>query len=249
MPENYASRYFRGQGPLHLSRRNADGSPVGYLFIGDVGEVSMTPNVDRGNVIENVSGSRAIAASWLNSVSFNVSFSMRSVKPEHLAMNLQGANTVVAAGSATDEPHAAGLGLMIALSKVKVSNVVVTDSTGVTTYVVNTDYVVHADIGAVEILSTGSITDAQDLLIDYDYAAQHHVDADPQNLAYSVLFAGINTADDDKQTRCEIFKFKPDPGAFDLISTEAAQSPVNGVAELDTLRTAGNQLFTWKTED
>lgn len=54
----------------------------------------------------------------------------------------------------------------------KVTNIVVTDSTGATTYVENTDYTVQ--VGAdgytrIARITTGSITDGQQVLVDYDY--------------------------------------------------------------------------------
>jgi hypothetical protein len=246
--ENFASHYFRGQGPLYISDRNSDGSPVGFRFVGDVGEVSLQPNVSRGQVIENVTGGRAIGASWLDQVSYNLTINMRSIKPEHMALALHGSATSISASSVTNQVQVAKLGLMIALVHTKLSSVVVTDTAGTTTYVAGTDYVLYADEGLIEILSGGAITDLQTLHVDYNYAAQATVNADPNNNARFVMFSGMNTANNNKRTRCEIYKTKLDPAAYSLISNEAAEGPISGVVELDMLRSSGDRLFKWKLE-
>ncbi len=56
-----------------------------------------------------------------------------------------------------------------------VSNVTVEDSGGGgTTYVADTDYVVHADLGRVEIVEGGDIADGSDLDITYDVGAHSY---------------------------------------------------------------------------
>jgi hypothetical protein len=247
--EQYDSKYFRGQGPLYLANRDANGAPTGFVFIGDVSAATLSPQIDRSEKLENVSGSSAIAVSALKSVKYGLSLTMDSVKAAHLAIALSASLTTKAAASVTDEAVTGYHDKFSALLHNKVSNVVVTDITGVTTYVADTDYVVKADEGIIEILSTGSIADAQALLVDYDYASQKHVKSDPGNVEKYLMFGGINTADNDKRTRCEVYKCKLDPGALSLITADVQGVTINGVVELDALRAAGDQLFSWKIED
>lgn len=249
MSEQFESRYFAGQGPLFLAARDANGEPAGLIFIGDVGEVSLTPNVENSEVRENVTGSRGIASSILVGTEYNMSITMRSIKPDHLAVALQGAVTTKAGDSVTDEEHIAYAGKFIRLLHNKVSTVVVTSDPAGTTYVVNDDYIVHADEGMIEIVSGGAIDDEDPLLIDYAYAAQHHVSADPGNIDRYIVFAGMNSADNDKQTRCEIYKAKLDPGVLGLIGSEQQEITITGRILVDMLRPAGDRFFSWKTED
>jgi len=249
MPEQFDSYYFAGQGPLFIAQRDANGLPAGLMFVGDLGEANLTPNVDTSEVRENVTGQRLIGSSIRNSLEYSLSINMRSVKPEHLAQALQGSNTAKAAGSVTDETHKGYSDKFTPLKYSKVSSVVVTDSTGVTTYVADTDYVLHADEGLIEVLSAGSITDGEDLLIDYDYADQHHIAADPGNLEYYLVFAGLNRANNDKQTRCEMYRVKLDPGVLGLIQEQQAEMTITGRLLTDMTRAAGDRLFSWKLED
>jgi len=249
MPETFGSRYYRGQGKLFIGDRDANGQPINLKFVGDLASASLTPQVERSEVIENTTGSNGTAASWLKSAKYNLSLALRSVDPAHLREALQGANTAKAGASVTDEAHTCMLGAASPLAHTNVSSVVVTGAGGTPTYVADTDYVVHGPEGMIEWLSGGTITDALSVLIDYDYAAQHHVSASPNNAQRYLVFAGKNSADGDKQTRCEIFKCKLDPGALDLITDEAADMQIGGVVEQDSARAPGDQFFTWKLQD
>jgi len=75
------------------------------------------------------------------------------------------------AGSTTDQAVNGYHDLWIDLGKKQISSVVVTDSGGTTTYTEGTDYEVDTANGLLKVLSGGSITDGQALLVDYSYAA------------------------------------------------------------------------------
>jgi len=249
--ENFDSRYFRGQGKLFIASRDAVGAPTGLLFLGDLSSAELSPNMERDETIENVTGSNAVGSSYLKRAQYNISIAMRSIRHDHLAQALHGTDTAKAAAAVTDEPHSGYHDKFIKLEHTNVSAVVVTDSTGVTTYTEGAanDYILHADEGMIEILSTGSISDAEALLVDYDYAGQHHIAIAPHNQEKYLVFAGKNSADNDKMTRCEMYKVKLDPGALSLITDSTADMSISGTLLLDSLRTAGDQFYSWKTED
>jgi hypothetical protein len=249
MPEQYDSRYFSGQGKLRIGLRDATGQPLGLEFIGDVGAATLTPSVDKETVTENVTGSSGIGAEFIKKVEYQFSMQMRSFKPEHAAIAMHASNLPKASGTVTDEAKKGYHGKFTSLNHIKVSSVVVTNAAGTTTYTAGTDYILDADGGMLEILSDGTITDAQDLLIDYSYAAQHHVSAAPGNKYYYLSFDGVNRADNNKKVRCEIYKLNLSPSAMALIEDKSAEIPITGTVILDTLRPAGDQFFSWKTED
>ncbi len=250
MPEQFDSVYFRGQGPLMIGGRDANGKPTGLEFVGDLESVSLTPNIERFETIENTSGSGAIGASGVKRTSYSISIGFRSVKPSHLKLALQGALTAKSAGTVTNEAHTAYLDKFTPLDHTNISSVVVTGVGGTPTYVENTDYVVHAAEGLIEFISGGTITDATPVEIDYSYAAQQHVKVAPQNADKFLVFNGINTANNDKRVRVELYKVQIDPGALDnLISDEPGPMTINGVLLLDTARAAGDQLYSVKAED
>jgi hypothetical protein len=249
MAELFDSKYFRGQGKMFLADRDATGKAINAIFIGDCSAANISPNVSRGQHLESVSGARAIAASWIDSLQYTLSLTLHSVKGAHLARALQGASTAKVSASVTNEAHTAKDDAFIILAHNKISAVTITDVAGPTTYVANTDYVVHANEGLIEVLAAGSIADASVVHVDYTYAAQTHITTDPGNVAKYLIFAGKNTADSDKQIRCECFKVKIDPAALPMLGTDVANMTMSGVVEKDTLRTSGDQFFSWKIED
>ncbi len=250
MSEQFDSVYLRGQGPLLLGLRDSTtGKPLGLEFAGDVSAIGITPGIERKKVIENVTGIGGTGASITTGVSLALSITFRSIKPSHLARICQGVATAQAAASITDEAHNGYLGKMIPLAHTKVSSVVVTDSAGTTTYTITTDYLVHADEGLIEIVDGGAITDAEDLLIDYAHAAQNLMQANPGNVDLYAVFAGMNSANSDKQVRGSLYKINLDPGAPDLISDDAVEMTVSGEVLLDTLRPSGDQYYSLQTED
>lgn len=248
MAEQFESKYFRGQGKVFLAPRDAAGNPAGLVFVGDLTSADLSPQIEKEEIIENTTGTNGLGASVTTSRKYSLSMVMRSVKKEHLAIALQADLTTKASGSVTDESHTAYADKMIALVHHKVSTVVVTNSAGTTTYTVNTDYIVHADEGMIEILSTGNIADGSTVLIDYSYTAQGHLAANPSSQYQYLVFAGVNSADNDKQVRCEIYKLKLDPSVLSMITSNITDMTLTGEVVLDTLRAAGDQFYSWKLE-
>lgn len=250
MSEQFDTIYWRGQGPAFLAARDSSGNPLGFAFLGDIDTIEGSANISSVKVKENVTGQRLTAAVFITDSEYPITINFKSAKPEHLAQALQGSLTTKTAGSVTDEAVTGHHDKFLKLAHVKCSSIVVTDSTGTTTYVADTDYVAYGDEGMIEILSTGSITDGESLLVDYDYAAQKHISANPANADYMLVFPGINTANNDKRGRCTIFKLKIDPAFLSLVQqdTEGTLS-VTAEMQVDTLRSEGNQLYAWEYED
>jgi hypothetical protein len=104
-----------------------------------------------------------------------LSLELNDMTREALAIALQGTGAAYSqgSGSITDEVVTAKLGKFVELSKrnIAVAGFVVTNSAGTVTYVLNTDYTVNYALGLLEILSTGAITEAQSLKVDFTYSA------------------------------------------------------------------------------
>jgi hypothetical protein len=247
--EQFETKYFRGQGPVFLEELAPDGSGLGLLFIGDVSEANVEPNVERFDVRENVSGVGRTGAAGIRSVDYGLSLTMRSIRKDALAIALRALVTPKVAASVTDEQHVARLGRFIALKHVKVSAFILTDSTGVTTYVDGDDYKLHADEGMVEILDEGGIADGAEVLADYSYAAQNHLAVNPKQAYFRLIFAGMNTADSDKQVRAEFYRVQLDPSAVSMITDDVEEHELTGRVVHDTSRPDGDQLFSWKLEE
>src|SRR5680860_1205105 len=104
MPEQFDTRYFRGQGPLFMGARDAAGNPAGLIFVGDLGEATVTGNIERAEIRENVSGIGALGSSFVRAVNYELSISMRSIKRDHLA-RAAGGRVQKASASVSNEVH------------------------------------------------------------------------------------------------------------------------------------------------
>lgn len=247
--ELYDSRYYSGQGPVMLAERGVNGLPLGYTFIGDVGDVTLTPNVTTETVIENVTGSSGTGTQFITRVEYNFAMNMRSIKNAHLAISLQASNTAKASAQVQNEAHIAYAGKLVVLNNIKVSAVTVTNSAGTTTYDAGDDYILDAAKGTLDIPAGSAITDGSVINVDYTHAAQHHLSTNPGQRDYSLAFAGVNRADGNKQTRCEIYQLRLSPSSLNMISQNAIEQAITGTVILDTRRAAGDQFFSWKIED
>ncbi len=247
--EQFDSRYFRGQGKIFIGPRDSAGKPAGLVFVGNVTSAVITGNIERASKVESVTGKGGIGSSFIKSSKYAVSLALSSIKAAHLKEALHGIVTVKTGASVTDESHLAYDDAFILLIHTKVSAVIVTDNTNTTTYAAGADYVLDADAGTIEILSTGAIVNAQEVYADYTYAAQTHTSASPNNDEKYIFFDGINSADNDKRVRSEMYKTKISPGALALITDETTDIQLDGEIELDSVRPVGDQFFSWKTED
>jgi len=251
MAEQFDTKYFSGQGPVFIAERDASGQPKGLEFIGDMTTVTLTPSVDKETVTENVSGSSAIGASFTKSVKYDFSMQMRSIKPDHLSIALQSSNTVKNLQTVTDASVTAYKGKFIALPHVKtfIVDVRMAGDQNSVSYIHNIDYIMHSDKGMIEILDGGDIVNESQLRVDYTYEAQHHLAVAPEEKDYYIVFAGMNRADNNKQTRCEMYKVRLSPGSLAMIESKSAEMPITGTVMWDALRPAGDRLFSWKIED
>ena len=161
-------------GDIYVDRKDASGQSTGFVKIG-AGKLEIKPNVEQK---ELVSKGRDTYGQVLASVSIPkpADFAIEFLEADRqvLAMALMGqdADISVAAGTVTDESVTAHLGRWSFLDHANVSSVVVTDSTGATTYVEGTDYEVDERQGGIRPLPGGSISDGDELLVDYAYGAE-----------------------------------------------------------------------------
>ena len=159
---------FLGKGQVYIDR-NMTG---GYLPIGNATKFAIAET--DADVKERTSRQKDTYGQALDRVALpkpaKITIEMDEIDANNLGIALRGSvESVTSTGSITDESHDAILGKYIKLAHSNVSTVVITDSTGNTTYTEGTDYKVRGSVGLIEILSGGSITDGEALLIDYDY--------------------------------------------------------------------------------
>ena len=128
--------YYSGQGRLYVAERNADGTPKGFTPIGNVPNLELAIEVTKFEHTESMSGSRATDQVIIQEKKGTFTMTMEDMKPSNLALALWGQQETVAAGVTVANDNVTAylnsgsetMGVHIALSYPKVSNVVIKDN-------------------------------------------------------------------------------------------------------------------------
>lgn len=251
------TRYYSGQGIVLVAELDSNNVPQGFRNIGNVPDLKLAIEVEVEEKKESSTGQRATVLRLEKEKKASFSATLEDLSKETLAMALRGSAASVTSGSVEDEAIVACLGYTVPLEHPGVSNVVVTDATGVTTYELDKNYTINAEAGSINILTdaaqtaagaAANIADAAALLVDYDHVAYEQVDAlTAANKYYALRFEGLNTADSNKAVIVEIFRISADPlKELALINDETAAMTLDGSIMADLTRTVGSQFFREK---
>ena len=223
------SEYFSGQGNILLAEY-VGGVIQGYRHIGNVPELKITTDQTVLEHKESTSGARATDLRLTQETKVGVTMTVESLNLENLNLVMYGTSTVTAAGSVVDEAITARSGLTVPLANIGVSNVVVTDNTGATTYVDGTDYTINDSVGSINFVSGGAIADGSVVLVDYDYQKQATTSALTQGRKeYAIRFEGLNTVDNNAPVVIQGWKFSPDAlKELALIQDDIDSIPLEG---------------------
>lgn len=220
------------------------GSPEtdGWRLIGNCGALTLAHSEDEKFVLNfrNSAGGKANSRTMISAVTLSANIYDRTAV--NLAMGAKGTAAAVTSGSATNEVqygwHAADR--RIILNHLNPTSIVVKNSAEVVTYVLNTDYTVSN--GLITVLSTGAITNGQELHISYSYAAYNKIEALVNSgIEYAVKFYGLNAAQSDTPVVISMHKVKfGAAGEMSMISEDFVSLDVTGEILADeTIVTAG----------
>ena len=153
---------------------------LGELYMGNCPSLGLSIETEKAEHYCSETGLREKDASVVLEVKRTGSLTCDNMSGTNVALFLSGSTgTITQAGaSVTDEVidvipgryYQLGLGVSTPVGARKVSAVVVTNSAGTTTYVAGTDYLLDADRGRLQILTTGTIV-AGEIKVDYTKAA------------------------------------------------------------------------------
>lgn len=165
---------FIGSGDLYMDRFDDDGNAQGLYPVGNAVKFAIAEDAE---IKERESRMRGTYGQVLDSVPIKkpakISITLNDLDAENLALVLFGtvSDINITGAVITDEALTARHDKWVELlyRNITAASVTITDSTGVTTYVEDTDYEVDYRLGMIKALSTGSITDEEALLVDYTY--------------------------------------------------------------------------------
>lgn len=165
-----------GAGQLFFDRFDNSGAKTGERHLGNCTAFTLTTEVEKVEKFSSLNAAKLLYKSVIKSIKATGKITLDEFDPANLALVLLGDEGVITqtAGSVTAASplsFTTKKGYGMKLSHYQVSNVVVKDSTGATTYVSGTDYQVNAKAGAIYIPETTTIVDGSIIKASYDYAA------------------------------------------------------------------------------
>lgn len=168
---------FLGSGDLYFDRLTDAGVPQGAKIEGSCTQFALNPESEikeqTGRGRDNYG--QVIAAATLPGKT-NIKVTLNQLDAQNLAVAFLG--DVVEGGQEAGSIAAGAPAVVTArhdryveIGKEVLSNVVVKDATDTTTYVAGTDYILHARLGMIKVLSTGAIANGATLHVSGDYGA------------------------------------------------------------------------------
>ncbi len=161
-------------GNVSMAPFKSDGTLGALKKVGNTTKLALKPNSTKKEQKSKMRGSYGTSLTTvLLPDPTDFSMTLQRIDKQNLLYQFLGTEAVYSqtAGTVSNEATTAVLDGWVELSKEKISNVVMTNSAGTTTYVLNTDYELNTDLGMYRAIPGGAITEAQSLLADFSHAA------------------------------------------------------------------------------
>jgi hypothetical protein len=180
--QNVVNEYQIPRGRVFFDQHDANGATTGEVPFGNCPDFNITIESEKSDHYSSESGLRQKDASVTVEVNRTATITCDNISAANLARYLAGTVETVtqASGSVTDETITAFKGRQYQLGKTEanpagvrnITDVVVTNSAGTVTHVLNTDYAVDLELGRLQILAGGAIADAASIKVDYTRPAK-----------------------------------------------------------------------------
>lgn len=254
--------YFSGQGVVLLAERNTDGSPKGFVPVGNVPDLKLTVSVSNLEHKESHTGQRGTDKRLAQETKVALSMTLENFIASNLARVSRGTNTSVEAATVTDAPYTVYEdGGITGLGFLKVSGVVVTTDPGAVALTMddgsgaNWDYRLNDEAGSIQMntdsgtwdaLVAGDFTDGEGAVtVTFDHELQTRIEGlDAGSEELFMRFEGLNTAESNEPVVVEVFKFSTDPfKELSLISDGIQSFVLEGSVLSDATRATGSKYF------
>jgi len=230
------------QGVVYAAPRDANGNPLGFLDLGNVSALELSPSTDVVEHYESRSGQRLQDGRLITRKTMSLRLTMDEWLIDNLALGLYGTKATLASGLVTDEaaPTLAD-GEIYRTRYPKISNVTITDSAATpATLTQGTDYeIVSPDHGTIKFINTAGFT--QPFLIDYNYAGGTQIVMfDSPAPERWLKVDAINTAENNAPVLVEVYRVLLEPiGSLQLIQNDG----------YGTLELSGSALYDFSKQN
>jgi len=168
------NNYQVAKGVLYFDRYDDNGDLTGELDLGNDPSFALSPNIENLEHFSSRDGIKRKDKVAVIQASVNGKFTLDEINYDNLALIFMGGDTsyfTQTGATVTNEAITAHVGKHVKLQYRKLTDgtVVITDSTGMTTYIEDTDYSVDYTTGRIKAIVGGNITEGEDLFVDYTY--------------------------------------------------------------------------------
>jgi hypothetical protein len=235
----FTKRSFVGKGKLYLSRLGANN----LQRIGNTSKLSVSIDQESKELADYENPGGGVAEALTRIKEAKVSLTLHNLNASNLAIAVFGDSSAINAGTVTDESHTAHKGALIRLAHLAPTAVVVTNTTGATTFVAGTDYVVSG--GGIIIPETSNIAENATIKVSYAYGAQNVVEAiTAVGAEYTLAFDGLNEVDSGKPCVVDLWRVRFSPAkSIELIDDDFGKIELEGKLLKDETRPAGESQY------
>ncbi|MFM2254185.1 MAG: hypothetical protein RJB68_2522 [Pseudomonadota bacterium] len=174
------NEYAIPRGRVFFDRFDALGAKTGEIYMGNCPGVNFSVETTKAEHFSSEKGLREKDAALVVEVNRTGQLTCDNFSLDNFALFISGSRETQtqASGTVTDETIKVSLGLYYQLGVNtgapqgvrNISAVTVTNDAGTTTYVAGTDYNIDLDLGRLQILAGGAITEGQNVKVDYTKA-------------------------------------------------------------------------------
>lgn len=254
--------YYSGQGRVYEAKRDVDGKPMGFAWLGNVPVMDISVEITKFEHVESYSGQRATDLTVVQEKKGTFTMTLEDMDIKNLALAFWGQSAVVAAGTGVTTEITAYLEKRSAFPYPNVSNAVIQDDAEIITYEfgpsvddaaskngwideVNGAIYVFSDAEQTTRTAAANIADADILHVtSYDHGAAEQMDAFTETSQERWLrFEGLNTVDGNAVV-VNIFKANLDPlSGYALINEELSSFEITGSVLFDDLQPGDSKFF------
>lgn len=212
------------------------GAAAGLMELGNASKLELAVKEDKQKLKDSTKPGGGTYASVSRIDTVTAQMTLSDLNKTNVARAVFGTESAVTGAAVVDEVVKAYKGALVPLAHPNPTDVVVTNSAAATTYTENTDYEVRP--GGIFILAAGAIADAQDLKVDYTFAAYHQVEAMTQGaITLELHFEGLNEANSDKPVIVDIYRAQLSPTkALSLLGDKFADLQIEAEVLKDTTK-------------
>ena len=227
--------YFSGQGKLKVAPIVGGIIAAGYRWVGNVPDFKPAFAASKNDHKESYSGQRLTDKTLTTELNSTFSATLEDWSPANLALATRGKVQKTTAGAVTAEvsPAALIVGETWLLANGNITSLVITDSSVIPATVDPDQYKADLAYGTIELLDLTGIT--LPLTASYTKGVVEVVPFFTEPIKeVAVLFEGINTADENKKVRAELYRVALDPTKeLGLITEAFGQFMIEGTAMID----------------